>query len=330
MVGSEREWRCQACGTLLGLERQGRLHLKYKTAQYVVTGRVTATCRRCSAENRTTNGMSSMENLMLDLYGYQPPTGPGAVPIQVGPTNANRLTIDASLIGTPGQGSKQYFVPNKKYYVAQVAGTQQMGAAPHASSDGDPNQLPDVIDSFGTPLLAWRVDDTYITKPGNAQYRFALSDSGAGNVRAKLYWASNACFLTAIQTGKRARNQTDGFEGSMIPATGANTEKSLAGAFGNPNDPYRDPANLNMPSATPRTARGAITIQSAGVDGYYFGKKDRGAKQFGGGFVDYRMNFAPDPATAVSSTNQYTDKDGHPTNHNVLELFDDIIGAAGN
>jgi len=52
MSGSEREWRCHACGTLLGLAAEGKLHLKYKTAQYTVTGVVTATCRRCSAENQ--------------------------------------------------------------------------------------------------------------------------------------------------------------------------------------------------------------------------------------------------------------------------------------
>ena len=51
---SEREWRCRVCGTLLGLERQGRLHLKYKTAHYVVTGPVTAICRRCSERNEMT------------------------------------------------------------------------------------------------------------------------------------------------------------------------------------------------------------------------------------------------------------------------------------
>ena len=47
------EWRCRRCSTLLGVERQGRLHLKYKTAQYVVTGPVTAICRRCETTNET-------------------------------------------------------------------------------------------------------------------------------------------------------------------------------------------------------------------------------------------------------------------------------------
>lgn len=48
-----REWRCLACRTLLGIERDHKLHLRYKTAEFVVTGPVTATCHRCAARNET-------------------------------------------------------------------------------------------------------------------------------------------------------------------------------------------------------------------------------------------------------------------------------------
>ncbi|MFI5298769.1 MAG: hypothetical protein ACHREM_11790 [Polyangiales bacterium] len=51
---SEREWRCDTCSTLLGVERNGRLHLKYKTAQYVVKGPVMAVCRRCAGISEIT------------------------------------------------------------------------------------------------------------------------------------------------------------------------------------------------------------------------------------------------------------------------------------
>jgi hypothetical protein len=47
------EWRCTHCGTLLGVELRGRMHLKYKSAQYVVTGPVRAVCRRCETTNET-------------------------------------------------------------------------------------------------------------------------------------------------------------------------------------------------------------------------------------------------------------------------------------
>ena len=51
---SEREWHCRACGTLLGIERAGKMFLKYKTAQFVVIGTVMAICRRCADLNETT------------------------------------------------------------------------------------------------------------------------------------------------------------------------------------------------------------------------------------------------------------------------------------
>jgi len=39
---------------LLGVERRGRLHLKYKMVQYVVTDAVMAVCRRCSEMSEIT------------------------------------------------------------------------------------------------------------------------------------------------------------------------------------------------------------------------------------------------------------------------------------
>lgn len=41
------EWRCPTCRALLGVEREGALHLRYKDAIYVARGPVRAVCRRC-------------------------------------------------------------------------------------------------------------------------------------------------------------------------------------------------------------------------------------------------------------------------------------------
>ena len=48
----EKTWRCRRCHSLLGMEREGELHLKYKAARYVVAGVVITTCRRCSTVNQ--------------------------------------------------------------------------------------------------------------------------------------------------------------------------------------------------------------------------------------------------------------------------------------
>jgi phage FluMu protein Com len=47
------QWRCVECDALLGVEVRGQMHLKYKAAQYVVTGPVQAVCRRCATTNET-------------------------------------------------------------------------------------------------------------------------------------------------------------------------------------------------------------------------------------------------------------------------------------
>ena len=48
---AERQWRCKRCQTLLGVERGGVLHLKYKKARFAVRGVAQAVCRRCGELN---------------------------------------------------------------------------------------------------------------------------------------------------------------------------------------------------------------------------------------------------------------------------------------
>lgn len=44
------EHRCPECGLLLAVEKNGKLFIRYKTLQFVVTGgSVLTTCRRCQA-----------------------------------------------------------------------------------------------------------------------------------------------------------------------------------------------------------------------------------------------------------------------------------------
>lgn len=57
----EAEWRCRKCGTLLGIERTGRVHIKHKRAQFVVRGHVMAVCPRCAELNELDNGRAAEE-----------------------------------------------------------------------------------------------------------------------------------------------------------------------------------------------------------------------------------------------------------------------------
>ncbi len=53
----EREWRCSRCNTLLGIEQQGAIHLKYKKARFIVRGSVVAQCRKCAQMNETSTSV---------------------------------------------------------------------------------------------------------------------------------------------------------------------------------------------------------------------------------------------------------------------------------
>jgi uncharacterized C2H2 Zn-finger protein len=50
---SEAEWRCGRCGTLLGVRRGRRVHIKHRRAQLIVRGSVMYACPRCGELTET-------------------------------------------------------------------------------------------------------------------------------------------------------------------------------------------------------------------------------------------------------------------------------------
>ncbi len=268
-----------------------------------------------STANETAQGLSAMQNVILDLAGFATGT------LQIGPVTGTELSIDPAMIGAQqGANNKLYYTPDAKHFVAQTdTGQQVSGNAGHQT-------MPSVVDDFGNPFLAWVADDTAVGQI-DAIDKFAKPRITSQNDKsARFYWASNACFLKATALGRRAYDQTSATEGSLIGGAAAPTDvdKSLAGFLGNPSFPYKNAGVITNP-AIPSAARAPFIIHSAGADGMFLGRKDRGAKQFGTSFIDYTANFL------TPITNQaYTDKDGKPTNIDVLEKFDDIIGGAGN
>lgn len=286
------------------------------------------TARQMGMASNETQGMSMAENVMLGLMGWSS-SGSGT-PLAVGPSPTTTITVNSDMIGVPGADGKQYFTPDKKYYVPQYANlSQQVGVAPHTDAEGQP-QLPDIVDAWGTPLLFWVSDDTYISKPSATNpgnYKFALRNSGTGTTGAKYYWASNSCFLTAQSVGKRALNQ---FSGSLLATAPGNTSPvSLEGVLGNPNAPWRNPSQPNDVPQLPLSGRSPFMVQSAGIDGYYLGKQDKGAKLFAGGIITYGTNFAPSGTGQVGPTNQYLDKNGKQTNIDIMSDFDDLWSNSG-
>jgi prepilin-type N-terminal cleavage/methylation domain-containing protein len=282
-----------------------------------------------------TQGFTTMQNIMLDLAGFAPGAtmvGPGTTAqTQVGveldarepgpyPANANgtpRILADSSY-------SKSYYVPDGKHWKRQDGAGQQVGTAQNCF-------LASVIDDFGNPVLAWAIDDTAVGQI-DIETKFAKGTSdGAPAGAARFYWASNSAHLSATALGAKSYDQTvQNNGGSMIGSSSASTptppasvEKALCGLLGSPSFPYRAPGAATAPTV-PAAARAPLVFQSAGGDGIFLGKKDRGAKQFWNGWVDYTATFVN--AAGVPNT----DKDGKVETVDITKAFDDIIATGGN
>ncbi len=287
-------------------------------------------------ENRT-RGMSGMENVILDLAGAAAIVkvgSSGALPDLAGPTSANAVAIDPSLLGTGDSQNKAYLTLNRKNFVAQVAGTQQMAGKPHADADGLP-QLPDMVDSWGQPLLAWTADDaqapvraaTTATAGAATDGVFAIESITSASTarRGVVYYNQNRCFLEAKSLGKKGIDQT--VESLISSGNSSDYLESLAGALGSPAAPYKDPTKATDAPSVALKARGGLMFQSAGRDGVYLGRKDKGAKQFPTSRIDYQFNFVNKPGGKVNNAvDQWNDKNGKPTTIDVLDKFDDLWG----
>lgn len=275
-------------------------------------------------ENR---GFTAMENVMLDLAGgIVEPTGTGlggagSQPvIQVGPTTDNTVDVRVDLIGTEQAGGG-YYTPDDALYVAQNgpgAGTQVASVTEHAD-------LPDLVDAFRTPILAWQLDRTAI-QPVDEPEDFVLRAApAASDSPARFYWASNAGFLRTENLGKRGKVvpfQTPGAEYSLVGegVPDARLQNHLMVMLGSPTVP----SGTTPPDVYPSAARGALVFQSAGIDAMYMGSQDRGAGGASSDAIIFWRQFYTDGGDRI------TDSDGKVETIDLLDAFDDIIQTAGN
>lgn len=283
-----------------------------------------------SASNvdKSRGGFTAMENVMLELNGLDAITGEaglqgggnGTQGVLVGPhgnagnagkSGAKNVKVDIDLIGS---GKRVYFTPDAKYY------------SPVDSQEASKNHkaLPDLIDAFGNPVLAWIEDPAMSTEPSSPD-EFALIQTKPGDPRARFYWASNFAFLSSPALAKGGKNQqTDSFLSSTsIPSNSASDPVllSMVGVLGNPGFPT--PAAFDASNVLPGAARGAFILHSAGPDGVYFGRKDKGAKLIDSDEIPYSAHFF-DPAG-----NRYLDDAGKAAPIDLNAEFDDIMSSSG-
>lgn len=223
-----------------------------------------------------TNEFTMGENIMLDLAGgitTQAPSGGGdpcdpingPQVIAVGPGNGvPDVNIELGRIGVTGQNAKGvlsrgYFTPDPKFFQRQCSAGQRAGAV------GADWAMPVLVDSWGSPILSWAQD----TVPaGNAVF---ASDNNAA--RAKFYRDSNYAFINATLLGKLGINQQDPSLGTLLVNNpGAGTAGALGALLGNPAFPNPEAAGQ------PAEARAPIVMHSAGANGIYLGRNERGGK----------------------------------------------------
>lgn len=291
-------------------------------------------------ENANAVGMSAMENVMLDLAGGIVAVGFGPASsatgtIPVAPFNPKRrppevALVDPTKIGVvdgTAKANKGYFVPPAKFFVAQVTANKvvkQFGTMGLKA-------LPDLVDAFGTPILAWCEDET-----ATGPIQFDANNSGPNNFArisstqkaAHFYWNSNAAFLKSTSLGTIGKDQTKGASpeysviGDGVPADAR--EASLTGILGNPSQSSPiDPSSINVNSILPTAARGKLILHAASPDGVYFSSLSKGQGQVKDRVLKYGYNFVNPSGNSLR-----TDDSGKSASIDIVKFFEDSINSS--
>ncbi len=269
-------------------------------------------------------GFTSMQNAMLELAPGGERDGPGAGVVQVGPAATRTTFVSPDLIAS--SNTKRYLTIEGKFFQRVMQSPAAPGIQVNPAAEG---QVPDVVDSFGNPVVLWTVDTTAV-EPVTTLDRFARINSGpAGNgQRARVYWAQNAAYFGegATNVGRSGRNQSEesllGFGTPDVARQ--NTLAALMGSSQAPDD-LAKPVDQILPNQP----RGTFMLHSAGVDGTFLGEKDKGGRANivtvspDAGQLFYGLNFKTSGGGAL------TGSDGKPTSIDPIARFDDIVQSGG-
>lgn len=249
-------------------------------------------------------GFSQMQNIMLDLVGG-PVANDGLTSsdiLQVGPTSASEIDVDPALVNI-GESAKGYFTPKAKDYALVTGG--ETGNSDHA-------MIPDVVDAWGMPILAWAENDLGAVMTENSDIEeFAQIQAMSTGTQppARFYWAQNAVYLRSNSLGERQVDQA----GDSLLGVGQTMDipKHLTAMLGSPSAAANPDATAR--SILPRVARGTIVFQSAGSDRVYLSKEDSGYAKTGGDFYYGWSRSLGD--------------DGTDDTVDIIEGFDDVISS---
>jgi hypothetical protein len=261
--------------------------------------------------NGSSIGMSGMENLMLDLAGKnaisKDQTGSEWIPLKNPGDGSSLFKVNPDLIGS---SDGDYWKPPARNYVAQT-GASQIGGAPYTAAEGT-RQLKDLVDAFGTPILAWSQDAGQAARPISSSQALATENS---STPAQFYLQSNRALLNSTALGK------NGYNNAELSAIGDNSNAAgnLAGFLGNPGDPQISTLAGPTQDVLPSKARGRLIIHAAGVDGIYLATKNAARITNTDGKLNYGLTFKNYLGDPINGS------DGKPTSQDILTQFDDQI-----
>jgi prepilin-type N-terminal cleavage/methylation domain-containing protein len=229
----------------------------------------------CNQSNNTS--FTQMENALLDLSGGVDPDAtdvPHVFTITIGtrpPVKINTLQVGASEgrylnITAKGVGTNQ---------------PQSSGMAPaRVPNDQIPDdttyvggkfQMPDIIDSWGRPIMLWSRNEAAGSRPDPVKVS-APANPTASDPAALFYWWSNRGYLAApVQVNSSALGANTG---GTAPADGANYKRTMQALLGDPAFPDPAPTDsqgnpITADKPQPLSPRGDFILQSAGVDGVF-------------------------------------------------------------
>ncbi len=299
-------------------------NLNQASAQFVLNERRTPgyfTPREMGSAENEARGLTGMQNAMLDLAGGLLPAGAAqqAGDLDVGPTAASEVVVRPDLIGVTVGNSAAYFKVSEKNYRPQDGTQGGNSNAQHA----DHRQLPDIVDSFGTPVLFWAQDPS-ATQPIDGIGDFARQ---AATQPSRFYWNSNAAYL-ADGSNRIGTQNIQMADASLMGENNINRMDSVMALLGNPSSPQSTADTIPTNQIYPSAARGSYVIHSAGQNGVYIGRSERGgtlAAQSANALY-YGYHFRTGPA----GTDVRTDRDGKATSVDMIATeFDDLVQSGG-
>ena len=281
-------------------------------------------------------GLTYMENALLDLAGSdaisvdQPADTAGWLRVNPTSDTDREIWVKPDLIGA---SESAYFLPSAENLTTYEA--DQQPAALNNQTTGAGAGMPDLIDPFGQPILAW-IQDT--SAPKNIRESHDFATLNVEDNQSMFYWAANGSILSSEQLGEKGLNMTTspvaGQIGSLIGQGAYNLgEEAIEGIMGallgHPG--YPDDALLatnNYTDIFPTRPRGAFIAHSAGADGIFLGAADNrfgrviSTDMVGGGNfnVTYGVNFFKN-----ASGDRRTGDNNQPETIDFLDAFDDIV-----